>query len=840
MVRAIGERRGFVLVAEPGAGKTTRVPRALLDASVANGTIVVLEPRRLAARLSAERVASELGEKVGGAVGFVTRFERATSDRTKVLFVTEGILGRRLLADPSLSGVGVVIFDELHERHLASDMGLAMLKRLARERRPDLAIGAMSATIDAGPLTSFLDVPLITSAGRTFPVEVEHLEKPDDRPLASQVASAVFDLVHAGLDGHVLVFLPGAREIRACEQTLAKLKLSHDLAVLPLFGTQSPREQDRAVGPSDRRKIILATNVAETSITIDGVVAVIDSGLANIASCSPWTGLPALTQAKVSKASATQRAGRAGRTRAGLCKRLYTERDFAARPAFERPEIARLDLAEPALELIASGVRDLAAFDWFEAPSAAALDGAVSLLRQLSAVEGEPGSLAASAVGRRMLAFPLHPRQARLVVEAEQRGVAASGAAIAAILGERPFTTQGSTKRMASERSDVTALLDALDEAEHIGPEAAERRGIDRARAGSVLRVRDQIARISKNAGSPPGSPAAHEEALLKAILSAYPDRVGRLKRADAEVGRRTPEIVFAEGTSAVLDEASRVREVDLLVAVDAEERSMGGRMKAWVRLANAVEADWLLEMFTERIVDEEVVTLSASGRVESTRVMRFGSLVLEEERRPLADPRAASAALAKAALARGLGPAALESLQTIEERLRLARGREPKTFETIALDPADTAAVVEAAASGLTSLAELAERDLGAIVFAALSQPQQRALRALTPERVDLPSGRSLAITYRPGVPPAIASRMQDFFGSADGPRILGGSLPLVLELLAPNQRAVQVTTDLAGFWVKHYPTIAKELRRKYPRHSWPDDPRHAEPQLRPAPRKR
>jgi len=840
-VSALRDRRSFVLVAEPGAGKTTRVPRALLDSGVTTGMILVLEPRRLAARLSAERVAAELGQKVGDSVGFVTRFERATSDNTRILFVTEGILGRRLLSDPTLEGVGVVLFDEFHERHMASDMGLAMLKRLVLEKRSDLGIGAMSATLDAGPLTTFLDAPLITSKGRAFPVAIAHQDKPDDRPLSSQVASAVFDLVTAGLDGHVLVFLPGSREIRACEESLGKLRERHDLAVLPLFGSQSARDQDRAVLPSERRKIILATNVAETSITIDGVVAVIDSGLANVASCSPWTGMPALKQSKISKASATQRAGRAGRTRAGTCFRLYTCGDFAARAAFDKPEIARMDLAEPALELVASGVESLDSFDWFEAPSPAALDGAVSLLRSLHAVQGEKGSLRITETGTRMLSFPVHPRQARLLVEAERRGVADSGAAIAAIIGERPFTSQQSGKRLSSERSDLVALLDALDEAEHLGREAAERRGIDRLRATAVLRVRDQLRRIARSRGPSPASPELHEEALLKAILSAYPDRVGRLKRADAQLGRRSPEIVFAYGTSAVLDESSRVREVDLLVAIDAEERSVGGRMKAWVRLASAIEADWLLDMFTDQIIDEEVISVSeSSGRVEATRVMRFGSLVLEEERRPVTDSNKATAALARAAVARGLSPAGLEALQTIGERLALARGREPATFAELALEPTDIEAVTRVAATGCASLSELDQKNLGELVLTSLTNAQQQALRALTPERIELGSGRSLAVAYKPGSPPSIAARLQDFFGSADGPRILRGSLPLVLELLAPNQRAVQVTTDLAGFWTKHYPAIAKELRRKYPRHSWPDDPLHAEPQLRPSPRKR
>ncbi|HVV85420.1 MAG TPA: helicase-related protein, partial [Kofleriaceae bacterium] len=426
LVAAVRARGAAVLVAPPGAGKTTRVPGALLDAGLAGaGDVAVLEPRRLAARLSAARVASERGGRLGDEVGYEVRFDRKVSGATRIRFVTEGVLTRQLLADPTLSGTGIVILDELHERHLAGDLALALVRRLQRGPRPDLKLVAMSATLEPGPVAAFLGdaagaAPLVESRGRVFPVEVEHAAEPDERLLGKQVASAVRRLVADGLDGDVLVFLPGAGEIRRAADDLAELATRHDLLVLPLHGDLSADEQDRAVARAERRKIILATNVAETSITIDGVVAVIDSGLARVARHAPWTGLASLMIEPIARSSATQRAGRAGRTRPGRCLRLYTRHDHDTRRERDAPEIARTDLAEAALELHAQGEADLAAFPWFEAPPAAALAAADELLVRLRAVDARG---AVTPLGRRMLRFPAHPRQARLLVEAEDQGV---------------------------------------------------------------------------------------------------------------------------------------------------------------------------------------------------------------------------------------------------------------------------------------------------------------------------------------------------------------------------------------------------------------------------------
>ncbi len=645
------ERAGVAIVsAEPGAGKTTRVPVALLDAAKA-GSVLVLEPRRIAARYSAERVAYERGSKLGDEVGFLTRFERAASGRTRLMFLTEGILSRRMLADPRLEGVSTVVLDEFHERHLPSDIGLALLARLRQTTRPDLRVVVMSATLDVEPLARFLAAPVVLSTGRAYPVSVEHAPRTDDRPLESRVASALFDLIGRGLDGHVLVFLPGAREIRACMQTAGKLAEKHDLELLPLHGALGPAEQNRALAPSARRKVVFATNVAETSVTIDGVAAVVDSGLANVASCSPWSGLPVLKLAKISKASAIQRAGRAGRTGPGTAIRLYTQGDFEARPAFEAPEIARTDLSEAVLELVAQGIADPRALAWLEAPPAAALDRASTLLDMLGAVTRAPdGALALTADGERMIHFNVHPRQARIVVEAERRGVAFEGAALAAVAQEQPSRRADPREHRTSERSDLFFMMDEL---ERVMPGGSGRDGRGASRElMAAAKVRDQLrAALGRDKGARaaprPPTPDAFDDALLISVLAGYPDRVGRVKRPDLRVGRKAAEVVFAAGGSALLDDASAVREAELIVAIDVEDRVSGAQSKTSVRVASEVKPDFLLELFLDRIEDEEVVTIAGEqGRVQATRVLRYQNLVLEEHPAKAPSPELAARAL--------------------------------------------------------------------------------------------------------------------------------------------------------------------------------------------------
>jgi ATP-dependent helicase HrpB len=833
----------LVLEAPPGAGKTTRVPRALLDAGMAQaGEIVVLEPRRLATRMAARRVADELGETVGATVGYQVRFEDVTGPRTRVRFVTEGVLGRRLLSSPGLDGVSVVVLDEFHERHLQGDVALALVERLRRAGRPDLRVVAMSATLATGPLAAYLDAPVLRAEGRRFDVSIEHLTAPDDRPVASQVASAVRSLVAGGLGGDVLVFLPGAGEIRRAREACAKIADEADLLLVPLHGDLSPQEQDTAVRPAPRRKVILSTNVAESSITIDGVVAVVDAGTARVASQAPWSGFPRLRVEKISRASAAQRAGRAGRTRPGRCLRLYTRADLESRPEHDAPEIRRLDLAQTWLELAALGSGQV---PWFEPPPEAHARAAADLLRRLGALD----AAGLTATGRAMLRFAVHPRAARVVVEGERRGIAQDACVAAAILAEGDIRASSRAQfgdaradDRATESSDLVALLDLFREAEEsrLSPGALRAAGLDPGATHAVARASSQLARACAGAGRRrfEGTAAGAESALRIALLAGYPDRVAKRVRSGSR------GLALAGGGSAELAATSVVRDAEWLVALDAEERpgAPGGsrspgipaaRGGVVVRLASAIEPEWLLDLFPGDVVEERAVTWDARAeRVQSREAMIWDGLVLHASEGADAPSAEASRVLADAA--RAAGPGAFAPREALERWLARARFAASVDGSAAAPDDAAVGAAIERLSEGRRSFAELREAGLLDMLRRA---PGTRPgdLDRLAPERVTLVGGRAVEIGYEAGKPPAIASRLQDFFGMSDGPRIGGGKVPLVLELLAPNGRAVQVTKDLAGFWERHYPAIRRELMRKYPRHSWPEDPTVPAPRMRP-----
>lgn len=820
LLEAVARRGAAVLVAPPGAGKTTRVPGALLDAGLAGtGDVVILEPRRLATRLAATRVAYERGVRVGDEVGYEVRFDRKVGSATRIRFVTEGILTRRLLADPTLAGTSVVILDELHERHLAGDLALALLQRLRATRRPDLRIVAMSATLDPGPVADFLDAPVIVSEGRTFPVDIEYLPAPDDRHLGKQIASAVRKLLADGLDGDVLAFLPGAGEIRRAGEDLAELAERHDLMIVPLYGDLPTEEQDRAIAPAPRRKLILATNVAETSVTIDGVVAVVDGGLARVARHSPWSGLPSLVVEPIAQASAIQRAGRAGRTRPGRALRLYTRHDFDTRRAREAPEIARADLAEAALELHAQGFARLADVPWFEAPPPVALAAAEDLLLRLGAVDAAG---AVTGLGRRMLRFPAHPRQARLLVEAEDRGVEREGALVAALLGARELRLDKRGPRGAARIAADSDLVEDLDamlaaRADRMRPAVLRDLGLDVATAHSVDRAAQQLERQTRRGGPRPTSDAAVDEALLYAILAGYPDRVAKRRS-------RSADIVFAAGGAGTLAASSVVSTAagaDLLVAVDASET---GRGQVSVRRASRIEALWLLELAPDRVVDrDDLVWNRAAERVERAQRTTYDGLVIDEQLGPArGDPRA-SALLAKEAVAAGIERFVdADALVAWRARLTFAAAHVPGLAPP---DDAALTAIIARACGGMTSFAELRKTNLLALLDGELG-PHRAAIERMAPTHAMLARKRRVAIHYELDRAPWVASRLQDFFGLPRGPAVADGRVSVVLHLLAPNQRPVQVTQDLPGFWQRHYPELRRQLMRRYPKHGWPEDP--------------
>jgi ATP-dependent helicase HrpB len=859
IVEALRAARAVVVEAPPGAGKTTRVPRALLDAgAAAAGEILVVQPRRLPAQLAARRVADELGEEAGATVGYTVRFEDRSGPATRVRFVTEGILARRLLADPELRGVGTVILDEFHERHVATDLALALLRALQAGARPDLRVCVMSATLDAGPICDFLGgCPRVRTEGRAFDVAIDHLAEPDARPLHEQVAAAARRALRDGPPGDLLVFLPGAGEIRRAQEALAPLAETRDLLVVALHGEMSLADQNRAVRPADRRKVILSTNVAETSVTIDGVTVVIDGGVARVAATSPWSGLPTLALAKISQASAIQRAGRAGRTRPGVAYRLYTRHDFELRRRHDLPEIARTDLCETVLALAAAGVGDPAAFAWFDAPPAAALGAATELLARLGAVEtagaaGQAGDGARrlTALGRRMLRFPVHPRLGRLLCEAERRGASGGGCVAAALIAERDirersrasFTRAGAGGGGDGRGADLLELVDLFRQA------AAARFARDRLRAlGLDARAVEQVERARQQLSSLVERPAARasveieaeERALQIATLTGFPDRVGR-RRADRN--GRSRAVVLSGGGSAELGfEAGET--LDLLVAIDVEERTGAARpggaggAAATIRLSCAIEPEWLLDLFAGEMSEtDQLVWNPATDRVDRVSRLSYGAIALEESVTPAPPGPETSRLLAEAVFAHGVdrfddAPGALAALAA---RVALARDIAPDS-RLPAFDAEALRDVVRAACDGSRGFAELRATGLAARAQAALPPEAQHLLRTLAPESLTLPGGRKVAIHYEAGKPPWIESRLQDFFGMTRSPAVGGGRVPLTLHLLAPNGRPVQVTGDLESFWRQHYPPLRRELGRRYPKHAWPEDGRTATP---PAPR--
>jgi ATP-dependent helicase HrpB len=745
----------LVLEAPPGSGKTTRVPPALL--SLVQGEVIVLEPRRIAARLAARRVAWELGEEAGETVGYQVRFEEKAGPRTRLRFVTEGILTRRLLTDPVLKGVDAVVLDEFHERHLDSDLALALLKRLQRSR-PELLIVVMSATLDAAPIAHYLDgCPVIRSEGRLFPLTVRHLPYSPE-PLHVQVRKAVVLLNGEGHTANILAFLPGSAEIR---RAMRECETLPGLLVLPLHGDLTPAEQDRAVLPSVERKLILATNVAESSVTVEGVSAVIDSGLVRRATYSPWTGLPTLEIGRIGKASATQRAGRAGRTGPGQVLRLYPEEDYRLRSEHDTPEIARTDLSQLLLNLRAMKIAHLDDLHWLDAPPAEAVESAESLLDRLGARDG---------MAERMARYPLPPRLSRIVLEALERGAGEDGCRAAALLG----------LGARSEKSDLLAALD-------VPPDPRLRQHTD------------QLLRMAR----PPRQARHDDDALLLSVLSGFPDRVAKRKAGK--------QILLASGVTAEL--AGDAPTCEFMVAVDVEDRRENP--VPLVRMTARIEPEWLLDLFPDRVEETATVLWNRSNeRVERVSALVYEKLVLSETR------GAASVAVAAEMLARKAMEVGIE--QFVDREVL-----EPFLLRCAfaGLDAPDVEGALRERCVGLQSFGDLraAAKDFMPLLE---SKVNRALLEELAPPMMKLKKGRPVKIHYEHGRPPWVSARLQDFFGMKETLKIGREKTPVVVHLLAPNHRALQTTTDLAGFWAKLYPEVRPGLARKYPKHQWPEKP--------------
>lgn len=815
-------RSGSTLIvqAPPGAGKTTRIPPALLDQKlVSSRQILVLQPRRVAARSTARRMAEERGTPLGGEVGYQIRFESRVSAATRIVVMTEGVLLRRLLEDPFLEDVGAVIIDEFHERHLDTDLALAMVRRVQQTVRPDLKLIVMSATLQTEALQAYLGwCPILTGNLRPFPVEVEYLTSSDDRPLAEQAVAGV-QRVLPRTSGDVLVFVPGYGEI---QRTISLLQSDASLAgcvLLPLYGELAAEQQDLVFNPVAARKIVVATNVAETSITIPGVTAVVDTGWARTMQFDSAHGLNRLELRPISRASAEQRAGRAGRTGPGRCLRLWTEASHRARPVADVPEIHRTDLSGAILSLRVWGESDLAAFPWFAAPTAAALSHADRLLRGLGALDDR----GVTPLGREMSRWPTAPRLARLILAAQHSGCLSLGCIAAALLAERdPFVTGRRTAARHASESDLADRIAALREYQRSGRLETDVGMLHRGGAQTVLQAAEQFARIAN--GSAADLQPGNWDALGRAVLAAFPDRLARRR----EPGSRRGVMVGNRGVR--LADASAVTESDLFVCLEIDSAGE----EALVRSASAVNASWLTGRHLSTAIALEFD--ATAERIQARHRTLWFDLVLQEHPTALdrdADVAEALAAAAVVHWARVFPPDDTGVPQLVA-RVQCLREWLPEAGFP-AWTNVELQALLPDLAAGCRSFRELRAAPWAMLLRQSLTASQQSLLDREAPEKITVPSGSRITLDYAPGRAPVLAVRIQEVFGWKATPRIAGGRVPVLLHLLAPNHRPQQITDDLASFWTTAYQQVRGELRRRYPKHAWPEDPWTAQAQSKP-----
>jgi ATP-dependent helicase HrpB len=816
---ALAARNAAVLEAPPGAGKSTVVPLALLEeAWLAGRRIVMLEPRRIAARAVATRLAATLGEPVGRRAGYRMRLDTKVSRDTRIEVITEGILTRKLESDPALEDTGLVIFDEFHERSLAADLGLALCLDVQRNLRPDLRVLVMSATLDGAAVARLLgDAPRVTSAGRMYPVEVRHARRAPDhveREVAATVRRALTEE-----PGDALVFLPGAPEIRRLERALNEGALPAGTRVLPLHGELPAEVQDAALLPATggSRKVVLATSIAETSLTIDGVRIVVDSGQARRTRFDPGSGMSRLETLPVSLAAAEQRRGRAGRLAPGVCYRVYTAADERRLPPATAAEVLEADLAPLALDLAAWGT-DAAALAWLDLPPAPHLAQARELLTMLGALDRE-GRI--TPLGRHMAGLGLHPRLARMLLAARGSATVATAARLAALLSERDLARSRPGERDAS----LEQRLELLD-----GRQVA---GLDADR-GALARVRRLASQWTRELPAAPGAHIHSPDAGLL-LAAAYPDRIAR-RRGDS------PRYLLANGRGAAFPGPDALTRHEWLVIADLD----AGEREARIHLAAPVAHGPLLAQLGAAVTTHERVEWDRrEGAVVARRERRFGALVVEEG--PLSRPAVAAQVEAMLAGVRELGLGALpwsRAARSLQTRVGFLRAVLPPAEAAAWPDLSD--ATLEATLAtwlgpyldGIVRRDHLARLDLASILGATLDYALQQSLERLAPTHLTVPSGSRLPIDYDSD-PPRISVRLQEVFGMAATPRVAGGRIALALELLSPAQRPVQVTRDLESFWARGYAEVRKELKGRYPKHYWPDDPTQAEPTARVRPRR-
>lgn len=822
------ERPRLILSSPTGSGKSTQVPQMLLrHGFLEKGQVVVLQPRRLATRLLAARVAQEMGVELGREVGYQIRFDDVSGPATRIKFVTEGILLRRMIQDPALGGVAALIFDEFHERHLYGDITLARALDLQDRGRPDLKLIVMSATLDGDRLETYLrPCSRLASEGRVFPVSISHSQAPDERPVWDQAADAFARHHH---EGDALIFMPGGYEISRTLDALRERPEARGCVLLPLHGELTPREQDAAVARYDRPKVVVATNVAETSLTIDGIRLVIDSGLARIPRYDPYRGINTLGVDKISRASADQRAGRAGRTAPGACIRLWTEQDHGRRPPRELPEIRRLDLAEVVLTLKAAGVEDLRKFRWLDPPDESSLAHAEELLADLGALKGP----AITDLGRRMLAFPVHPRYARMLLAAQDLGCVRDAALVASLTQGRDLllrNVDGETASFREDRigdkgtSDFLLLMKAWAFAakNEFRLDACRRAGIHAVTARQVGPLHEQFLRIAEREGLDIARRDAPEEALRRCILIGFSDRVAR--RADE--GTLRCEVVH--GRRGVLARESVVRGSPLIVAAEIREvEGRKGEDRTILSLATAIERAWLEELFPQDLSRRMEVYYDATARrVLADEALRFRDLLIEKRRVEPPPAEASARLLAEEVLAGRIKLAAWDA--AVDQwvlRLELLARACPE-LGIAPITDADRRTLLEQLCHGAIAAKDVKDRPVMPVFRDWLSPALRDLVEKHAPERLKLGNGKTPKVTYVPEGAPYIALRIQDLYGVTQLPKLGLGRVAPLLHILAPSNRPVQITQDLPGFWREHYPKLKKELQRKYPKHDWRDVP--------------
>jgi ATP-dependent helicase HrpB len=819
-----------VVQAPPGSGKTTRTPLMLLDViPPEKGRILMLEPRRIAAVSAARWMANTLGEEIGGTLGYSIRFESRVSEKTRIEVVTEGILTRRIQSDPGLEGVAMVIFDEFHERSLQADLALTLCLDIRRGLRKDLKLMVMSATLDCGPVASLLGgAPVVSSAGQAFPVEERYRPDEQDRPLYARITAAVLTALRE-TSGDILVFLPGGVEIRACCESLraALEDKTGGISIHPLYGDLPFEEQERAILPSAGRKIVLATNIAETSLTIEGVKVVIDSGLTRRLQHDPATGMNRLVTVAVSKAAGEQRKGRAGRLGPGVCYRLYSRHDFQGMIPFTPPEMLLADLSPLILELAVWGSKDPTGLSWLTPPPKAAWESGRRLLMDLGALDPD-GSV--TPVGRSMARLPLHPRLARLSQRAAELGCPRLGADLAAILSERDILRCKASGFMAhGEGSDLDGRLDLLRQwRKH--KEAPG--GIDPWPLRSVDRASQQILRLL--AGDSGVCRKEQGTIIPRLLLRAFPDRIA--KRREEGDGR----FILCQGRGVRLPSTSRLSKSPFIIAahVDAGEKAEG-----MVHLAEPVSEDLLREELSGSIWSiRRVEWDKREGRIIAVIEEKLGALQLSA--RPFAPGMEEVAPLLCEAVRSGSARIVFgEEARQFQGRVSLMKRTFPAENWPDLSEPHLLSVPEEwlmPRLKGIRTREQMATLDLLPPLRARLSWEQQRRLNERAPSTLLVPSGHRVTLDYASGDIPVLAVKLQEMFGLADTPTIAGGRVTLLLHLLSPARKPVQVTQDLKGFWNSGYPQVKKELKGRYPKHPWPDDPWKAAPTRQAKPRKR